>query len=145
VALIFTRHARDHMCRDGIAEAWVEAIIAQPEHSGFISQLLGKLKRFSQNHGVHIWIIAHPVRLPRENGKLPVPTLYDISGSAANKADVGSPCIAIARRPSWSGFTCTRCASNGSAKPSDGSPVRPGDRALFGAAAGGRGCSTWLS
>jgi hypothetical protein len=89
VALIFTRHARDHMCRDGIAEAWVEAIIAQPEHSGFISQLLGKLKRFSQNHGVHIWIIAHPVRLPRENGKLPVPTLYDISGSAANKADVG--------------------------------------------------------
>jgi twinkle protein len=57
----------------------------------YISQLLGKLKRFAQNHGVHIWIVAHPVKLPRENGKLPVPTLYDISGSAnwANKADVG--------------------------------------------------------
>jgi len=57
----------------------------------FISQLLGKLKRFAQNHGVHVWIIAHPAKMYRENGKVPVPTLYDISGSAnwSNKADIG--------------------------------------------------------
>jgi twinkle protein len=53
--------------------------------------LLSKVKRFAQNHGVHIWIVAHPTKLPRENGSLPVPTLYDISGGAnwANKADIG--------------------------------------------------------
>jgi hypothetical protein len=33
VALIFIRHARDRMDRDGIAAAWVEAIILKPEHS----------------------------------------------------------------------------------------------------------------
>jgi len=57
----------------------------------FISQLLGKLKRFAQNHGVHVWIIAHPAKMYRENGKVPAPTLYDISGSAnwSNKADIG--------------------------------------------------------
>ena len=57
----------------------------------YISQLLGKLKRFAQNHGVHIWIVAHPAKMYRENGKVPVPTLYDISGSAnwSNKADLG--------------------------------------------------------
>jgi twinkle protein len=57
----------------------------------FISQLLGKLKRFAQNHGVHVWVIAHPAKMYRENGTVPVPTLYDISGSAnwSNKADIG--------------------------------------------------------
>jgi twinkle protein len=57
----------------------------------YVSQILGKVKRFAQNHGVHVWFVAHPMKLPRENGKVPVPTLYDISGSAnwANKADIG--------------------------------------------------------
>jgi twinkle protein len=57
----------------------------------YVSDLLGKAKRFAQLHGVHVWIIAHPRLLHRENGKLPVPTLYDISGSAnwANKPDLG--------------------------------------------------------
>jgi len=57
----------------------------------YISQLLGKLKRFAQNRGVHVWVIAHPAKMYRENGKVPVPTLYDISGSAnwSNKADFG--------------------------------------------------------
>jgi twinkle protein len=57
----------------------------------FISQLLGKAKRFAKNHAVHVFIVAHPVKLLREGTTLPVPTLYDISGSAnwANKADIG--------------------------------------------------------
>ena len=64
----------------------------------YVSQLLGKVKRFAQNHAVHVWFIAHPAKLHRENGSLPVPTLYDISGSAnwANKADIG---IVIHRNP----------------------------------------------
>jgi twinkle protein len=68
----------------------------------FISQLLGQLKRFAQNHEAHVFIVAHPRLLARDkDGKTPVPTLYDISGSAnwANKADVG---FAV-HRPSMDG------------------------------------------
>lgn len=57
----------------------------------FISQMLGRFKRFAQNHEVHIFIVAHPVKPMRDGGKISVPTLYDIAGSAnwANKADLG--------------------------------------------------------
>lgn len=58
----------------------------------YVSQTLGKVKRFAQAHGVHVWFVAHPAKMQRENGKsLPAPSLYDISGSAnwANKADLG--------------------------------------------------------
>jgi hypothetical protein len=33
MALILTRHARARMARDGIKEAWIDAIIQQPQHS----------------------------------------------------------------------------------------------------------------
>jgi twinkle protein len=57
----------------------------------YVSQLLGKVKRVAQAHGVHVWFVAHPAKMPRESGSIPPPTLYDISGSAnwANKADNG--------------------------------------------------------
>ena len=58
----------------------------------YISQLLGKVKRFAQHHAVHVWFIAHPAKLQRDNsGARPIPTLYDIAGSAnwVNKADLG--------------------------------------------------------
>jgi twinkle protein len=57
----------------------------------FVSQMLSKTKRFADNHGVVVFFIAHPYKMYSENGKIPVPTLYDISGSAnwANKADLG--------------------------------------------------------
>ena len=57
----------------------------------YVSQLLGQVKRFATNHSVHVWFVAHPAKLYREKGKIPIPSLYDISGSAnwVNKADVG--------------------------------------------------------
>ena len=58
----------------------------------YVSQLLGNVKRFAQAHGCHVWFVVHPAKMHRDtNGKIPVPTLYDISGSAnwANKADLG--------------------------------------------------------
>jgi twinkle protein len=58
----------------------------------YVSQILGKVKRFGQAHGCHVWFVAHPAKMHRDsNGDIPVPTLYDISGSAnwANKADLG--------------------------------------------------------
>lgn len=64
----------------------------------YVSLMLGKVKRWALNHGVHVWFIAHPAKMLRENGKIPVPTLYDISGSAnwVNKADAG---IVVHRNP----------------------------------------------
>jgi twinkle protein len=58
----------------------------------YVSQLLGKVKRFAQHHAVHVWFVAHPAKLQRDDrGSRPIPTLYDISGSAnwVNKADLG--------------------------------------------------------
>ena len=57
----------------------------------YVSQLLSKVRRFAQGHGVHVWLVAHPAKLRRDDaGKIPVPTLCDISGSANfnNKADL---------------------------------------------------------
>jgi twinkle protein len=65
---------------------------ANQTETEYVSELLGKVKRFAQAYGVHAWFVAHPAKLHRDNGgALPVPTLYDISGSAnwANKADIG--------------------------------------------------------
>lgn len=56
----------------------------------YISQSLSKIRRFARHHGIHIWLIAHPTKLRKENnGKYPVPTPYDVAGSAhfRNKSD----------------------------------------------------------
>jgi twinkle protein len=61
----------------------------QTETEG-IAQALTQIRRFARNHGVHVWVVAHPQKLyRREDGSYPVPTPYDISGSAhwRNKAD----------------------------------------------------------
>lgn len=58
----------------------------------YVSQILSKVRRFAENYGVHIWIVAHPAKLRRDaQGNFPKPSLYDISGSAhwVNKPDVG--------------------------------------------------------
>lgn len=55
-----------------------------------ICNALTQIRRFARAHGVHIWLVAHPQKLCRkEDGSYPVPTPYDISGSAhwRNKAD----------------------------------------------------------
>lgn len=58
----------------------------------FIGQSLIKFRNFCRAYKVHGWIVAHPSKLPKESGgAYPVPTLYDISGSAHwfNKTDNG--------------------------------------------------------
>lgn len=58
----------------------------------WVSYMLSKLKAFAMAHGIHIWFVAHPTKLQKtQEGKLPVPGGYDISGSAAwfAKADCG--------------------------------------------------------
>lgn len=63
----------------------------------YISLALSRIRQFARAHGVHVWLVAHPAKLYKEaNGKYPVPTPYDVSGSAhwRNKAD---NCIAVWR------------------------------------------------
>lgn len=58
----------------------------------YISQELTKLRRFARFNGIHIWVIAHPTKLKKnDKGTYDPPTMYDISGGAnwRNKADNG--------------------------------------------------------
>lgn len=59
----------------------------------YIGNVLKRVRQWARRHGVHVWIVAHPAKLYRdkETGNYPVPTLYDINGSAnwRNKADNG--------------------------------------------------------
>lgn len=59
----------------------------------YVSESLSKIKAFCLIHGVHIFLIAHPTKMPKDKttGKYEVPTLYSISGSAHffNKTDNG--------------------------------------------------------
>ena len=64
----------------------------------YISEFLEKLRSFARRRQVLVVLAAHPTKMKKDpaSGKFPVPTMYDISGSAAffNKADFG---IAIER------------------------------------------------
>jgi twinkle protein len=76
-----------------IVDPWNEI-----DHSGYrglteteyISQAISQLKRFGRTRGVHVFVVAHPTKLSRmDNGQYPVPTPYDVAGSAhwRNKSD----------------------------------------------------------
>lgn len=56
----------------------------------YVSQLLTQIRLFARRYQVHIWIVAHPTKIQKqENGLYPIVKPYDISGSAAwfNKPD----------------------------------------------------------
>jgi twinkle protein len=64
----------------------------------YISSFLSKIRNFGRKNNVLMCIVAHPTKLKKKrdnNGNeindYPVPTLYDINGSAhwRNKADIG--------------------------------------------------------
>lgn len=63
----------------------------------YISSALTKIRRFARIHQVHVWVVAHPTKLQKDDkGNYPVPTPYDTAGSAhfRNKADC---CLAVWR------------------------------------------------
>lgn len=57
----------------------------------YIGKSIRQIKRFARQYEVSIIVIAHPVKDINEKGKVRVPNLYDVEGSAAwaNKADHG--------------------------------------------------------
>jgi twinkle protein len=57
----------------------------------YISLCLTQLAAFCKKTDVHAFLVAHPTKLKKENGKFEVPNMYSISGSAHffNKTDNG--------------------------------------------------------
>jgi twinkle protein len=82
-----------HGIRGLIIDPWNEFDHTRPDgqtETEYICASLGHIRRFARAHGVHVWVVAHPKMLSRDKeGRYPVPTPYDISGSAhwRNKAD----------------------------------------------------------
>jgi twinkle protein len=69
-----------------VVDPWNELDHSRPDRmteTEYVSQVLTKLRAFARLHGVHVWLVAHPTKLQRDkDGAYPVPTPYDISGSA---------------------------------------------------------------
>jgi twinkle protein len=67
-------------------EHWRPAGLSETE---YISKTLSMVRNWARRNRVHVWIVAHPQKMPRDNGKLPVPSPDMISGSQHwwNKAD----------------------------------------------------------
>ena len=57
----------------------------------YVSDMLSRVQRFAAGNGVHVFFVAHPAKLYRDGGNIPIPGLYDIAGSAhwANICDNG--------------------------------------------------------
>ena len=78
-----------------VIDPWNEIEHARPSRMSeteYTSECLGSIRRFARAHDVHVWLVAHPTKLRRnDDGSEPVAALYDISGSAnfRNKADAG--------------------------------------------------------
>lgn len=76
-----------------VIDPWNELDHSRPPgltETEYVSLVLSKIRQFARNFGVHVWLVAHPAKLYKDkDGKYPVPTPYDISGSAhfRNKAD----------------------------------------------------------
>jgi twinkle protein len=56
----------------------------------YVSFILTEVTKMARTANAHVWLVVHPAKIPRnKDGTRPVPTPYDISGSAHwyNKAD----------------------------------------------------------
>lgn len=78
-----------------VIDPWNELEDIKPDgmsETQYISMAAKRIRNFGRKHGVHVWVVAHPAKMYRDKeGNYPIPTLYDISGSAhwRNKADNG--------------------------------------------------------
>jgi twinkle protein len=75
-----------------VIDPWNELDHGRPKdatETEYISQALGFVRRWARQWNAHVFIIAHPAKQPREQGKLPVPRPDMIAGSQHwwNKAD----------------------------------------------------------
>lgn len=106
IATILTEAAKAAQCHTG---SWKLGVVVDPwnhlEHyrphgyseTEYVSDTLSKVIAWTRETNAHVWIVAHPSKMQKsKDGKLPVPTPHDVSGSAHfwNKAD---NCICVWR------------------------------------------------
>lgn len=91
-----------HGAKGVVLDPWNEIEHCRPAHvteTDHISASLSKIRQFARHHDVHMWVIAHPTKLHKQDGdqEYPVATPYSIAGSAGwfNKAD---NCISVWRK-----------------------------------------------
>lgn len=92
------------LCRISVVRDGAKIIVLDPwneiEHkrnsgeteTDYIGRAIRMMKRFARRYNVSLWVVAHPTKPQKlKDGTVPVPNLYDISGSAhwSNKADYG--------------------------------------------------------
>lgn len=83
-----------HGIRGLIIDPWNELDHLRPPNlteTEYISASLSRIRAFARQRGVHVFVVAHPTKLPKDKstGSYGVPTPYDVQGSAhwRNKAD----------------------------------------------------------
>jgi twinkle protein len=82
-----------------VIDPWNELEHTRPGHMSqteYVSQTLSQVRQWARRTGVHVWIVAHPQKVKREDGVLPVPKPDMISDSQNwwNKADC---CLTVFR------------------------------------------------
>ena len=82
-----------------VIDPWNELEHRRPTNlseTEYVSQTLSVVRQWARDSKVHVWIVAHPQKMRREDGKLPIPRPDMISGSQHwwNKADC---CVTVWR------------------------------------------------
>lgn len=78
-----------------VIDPWNEIEDARPPHmteTQYTNHVLQHLRNFARVYNVHLWLIAHPTKMPNNDmGEEQIPKLQNISGSIhfRNKADFG--------------------------------------------------------
>jgi twinkle protein len=64
---------------------------SQENETDYVGRFLRTMIRFAKRFQVNVFIVAHPAKMQKLNGKYQIPSLYDISGSAHfyNKCTIG--------------------------------------------------------
>lgn len=103
---------------------------------GSIKTILVSLKRFAVEHSIAIFLVAHPVKMFRQqSGKSLIPTGYDVAHSSDffNVADAG---ITLSRDGSNSRFTVWKSRFPWIGKPGDTELSFDVDTGIYGSALG---------
>jgi twinkle protein len=62
---------------------WIEKASSRDSETEYVSEAYSKLIRWARKFQCHVFVVAHTTKLsPKTGTKMPIPTLYDISGSA---------------------------------------------------------------
>jgi len=78
-----------------VIDPWNEIEHGRPPHmteTEYVSHVLQTLRQFARIHAIHVWLIAHPTKMPNtDGGDEQVPKLQNVNGSIhfRNKADFG--------------------------------------------------------